>query len=222
MTALELIQNLNLLDEHERIEAKRASEAGKSVLETICAFANEPGLGGGWIVLGVAREELALFPVYEVEGVVHPDKITTDIATQCRNMFNIPWRVDIATENVQGKNAVVVFAPEAQPQDKPVFSSPVACHGALFAVSAVPTNTAPKTIWRCSTKDAGRKASMPGSWPMPLSRIFRPTRLLITENFAPRRTRMPRNCAGRIRNSCRRSAALAVINEASGNPPSPA
>ncbi|MDS4026945.1 MAG: ATP-binding protein [Candidatus Contendobacter sp.] len=121
MTALELIESLNLLDEHERIEAKRASEAGKSILETICAFANEPGLGGGWIVLGVAREELALFPAYEVEGVVHPDKITTDIATQCRNTFNIPWRVDISTENVQGKNVVVVFVPEAQPQDKPVF-----------------------------------------------------------------------------------------------------
>ena len=29
MTALELLQNLNLLDETERIEAKRASEAGK-------------------------------------------------------------------------------------------------------------------------------------------------------------------------------------------------
>jgi ATP-dependent DNA helicase RecG len=121
MTALELIQSLNLLDEHERIEAKRASEAGKSVLETICAFANEPGLGGGWIVLGVAREELALFPAYKVEGVVHPDKITADIATQCRSTFNIPWRVDISTENAQGRNVVVVFVSEAQPQDKPIF-----------------------------------------------------------------------------------------------------
>ncbi|WP_236963775.1 AlbA family DNA-binding domain-containing protein [Hydrogenophaga sp. SL48] len=53
MTALELLQNLNLLDETERIEAKRASEAGKSLLETVCAFANEPGLGGGWLLLGV-------------------------------------------------------------------------------------------------------------------------------------------------------------------------
>ena len=55
MTALELLQSLNLLDETERIEAKRASEAGKSLLETGCAFANEPGLGGGWLVLGVVR-----------------------------------------------------------------------------------------------------------------------------------------------------------------------
>ncbi|WP_234264210.1 AlbA family DNA-binding domain-containing protein [Hydrogenophaga sp. NFH-34] len=48
MNARELLDNLNLLDESERIEAKRALDAGKSVLETICAFANEPGLGGGY------------------------------------------------------------------------------------------------------------------------------------------------------------------------------
>ena len=121
MTAIELLESLNLLDEHERIEAKRASESGKSVLETVCAFVNEPGLGGGWLVLGVVREELALFPAYEVEGIANPDKITTDIASQCRDSFNIPLRVNISTENVQGRAVVVVFVPEAQPQDKPVF-----------------------------------------------------------------------------------------------------
>lgn len=121
MTAQELLERLNLLDENEQIEAKRASEVGKSVLETVCAFANEPGLGGGWIALGVVREELALFPAYEVEGITNPDKTTADIASQCRDSFNIPIRVDIATENVQGKNVVVVFVPEAQAQDKPIF-----------------------------------------------------------------------------------------------------
>ena len=29
--------------EHERLEAKLANEVGKSVLETVCAFANTPG-----------------------------------------------------------------------------------------------------------------------------------------------------------------------------------
>lgn len=62
MTALELLHNLNLLDETERIEAKRAKETGKSLLETFCAFANEPGLGGGWLLPGDEREEHALFP----------------------------------------------------------------------------------------------------------------------------------------------------------------
>ncbi|MBZ4312753.1 ATP-binding protein, partial [Mycobacterium tuberculosis] len=75
MTAIELLESLNQLDEHERIEAKRGSDLGKSVLETVCAFANEPGMGGGWIVLGTVREEQALFPAYEVEGVSTPDKL---------------------------------------------------------------------------------------------------------------------------------------------------
>lgn len=121
MNALELLESLNLLDEHERIEAKRAGEVGKSVLETVCAFANEPGLGGGWIVLGAVREDLALFPSYEVEGIANPDKTTTDLATQCREVFNVPIRVDISTEHIHDKNVVIVFVPEAQPQDKPVF-----------------------------------------------------------------------------------------------------
>jgi ATP-dependent DNA helicase RecG len=121
MTALELLQSLNLLDETERIEAKRASEAGKSLLETVCAFANEPGLGGGWLLLGVAREEMALFPSYQVEGVPQPDKLCADLATQCREVFNLPVRIELSTEQVEGLAVVVAYVPEAQPQDKPVF-----------------------------------------------------------------------------------------------------
>lgn len=121
MNAQDLLESLNLLDEHERIEAKRAQEAGKSILETICAFANEPALGGGWILLGVQREELALFPAYEVEGLGQPDKISADLASKCASMFNRPYRVDISTEYLDGKAVIVVFVPEASPQDKPLF-----------------------------------------------------------------------------------------------------
>lgn len=121
MTALELLESLNLLDENEHIEAKRASEAGKSILETICAFANEPGLGGGWLLLGVVREEQELFPAYEVEGIDQPEKLGAEIATQCRNIFNQPVRVEINTETIHGKTVLVVHVPEAQPQDKPIF-----------------------------------------------------------------------------------------------------
>lgn len=55
MTAVELLESINPLDEHERVEAKRASEAGKSVHETVCAVANQPGLGDSWIALGLAQ-----------------------------------------------------------------------------------------------------------------------------------------------------------------------
>jgi ATP-dependent DNA helicase RecG len=74
MTAQELLERLQLLDETERIEAKAGSDVGKSVMETVCAFANEPGMGGGWLLLGVVREEMALFPGYSVEGMEQPER----------------------------------------------------------------------------------------------------------------------------------------------------
>ena len=121
MNASELLESLNLLDENERIEAKRAQEAGKSVLETICAFANEPGLGGGWLLLGVVSDEQALLPSYSVEGIAHPDQLSADLASQCATAFNAPFRVDIRTEMLQGKPVIVVAVPEAAPQDKPLY-----------------------------------------------------------------------------------------------------
>lgn len=121
MTAKELLERLVTLDENERIEAKRAAEVGNSVMETICAFANEPGLGGGHLLLGVAREELALFPTYEVVGIDNPDKLSSEIATRCRGDFNVPVRVDIQAERLDDKTVLVVFVPEAQAGEKPIF-----------------------------------------------------------------------------------------------------
>lgn len=121
MNARDILESLNLLDEHEQVEAKRGSDVGKSLLETVCAFANEPGLDGGWLLLGVAREELALFPAYEVEGLAQPDKVAADLASQCRSVFNTPVRVEITSEDVNGKAVLVVRVPEAPAHDKPVF-----------------------------------------------------------------------------------------------------
>ena len=121
MNAHELLESLSLLDENERIEAKRAQDAGKSMLETICAFANEPQLGGGWLLLGVVPDEQALFPGYAVEGVANPDKLSADLASQCASTFNTPLRVEIRTESLQGKPVVVVRVPEASAQEKPVY-----------------------------------------------------------------------------------------------------
>lgn len=121
MNALELLERLNLLDENECIEAKKASEIGKSVLETVCAFSNEPGLGGGWMLLGVIREELALFSAYEVQGLENPDKISADLASQASSVFNQPLRLEIKTETLEGKSVIVVFVQEASSQDKPIY-----------------------------------------------------------------------------------------------------
>ena len=121
MNAQELLESLTLLDENERIEAKRAQDVDKSLLETICAFANEPGMDGGWLLLGVAPDEQALFPGYAVEGVTDPDKLSADIASQCASVFNMPLRVDIRTESLEGKPVIVVSVPEAAPQAKPIY-----------------------------------------------------------------------------------------------------
>ena len=82
MTAQELLERPNLLDENERIEAKSASEIGKSLLESVCAFANEPGLGGGSLLLGVEPDDAALFPSYEVCGIEQPDKLSAGLLQQ--------------------------------------------------------------------------------------------------------------------------------------------
>lgn len=121
MTARELFERLVNLDENERIEAKRAAEIGNAIMETVCAFSNEPGLGGGHLLLGVAREEMALFPTYEVIGISNSDKLASDLATRCRTDFNVPVRVDIRQEHLEDKTVLVVFVPEAQPGEKPVY-----------------------------------------------------------------------------------------------------
>ncbi|MEQ1437998.1 ATP-binding protein [Fontimonas sp. SYSU GA230001] len=121
MTAKELFERLQLLDETERIEAKSASEIGKSVLETVCAYANEPGLGGGWLLLGVSRDESALFPSYCVTGIEQPDKLAADLASQLATVFNLAVRAEVRSEELAGKPVLVVFVPEAQPADKPIY-----------------------------------------------------------------------------------------------------
>ena len=84
-TARELLNLLNTTDEHSRLEAKRASEAGKSVFETICSFSNEPELGGGYLLLGACKE--GVFEDgrtrYTIESISDPDKVQSDIVSGC-------------------------------------------------------------------------------------------------------------------------------------------
>lgn len=117
----ELIEKLNLSDECTTIEAKKATNIHHSVLESVCAFANEPGLGGGNILLGVEREEFSLFPSYVVCGIDNPDKLQLDLSTQCADMFNQPIRPEIVVDNIGGKNVINVFIPELPPSQKPVY-----------------------------------------------------------------------------------------------------
>ena len=122
-TAQELFEELNSYDESVRIEAKKASEVGRSIMETICAFSNEPDLGGGYVLLGVVRkgfDENGL-PHYEPENIANPDKIQTDIANQCASVFNVRIRPQIETDVIDGKTVVVVKVDEAPASQKPIY-----------------------------------------------------------------------------------------------------
>ena len=97
------------------------SELGRSAMETICAFANEPGLGGGTLLLGVERDEADFFLPWQIVGVEQPDRLSAELASRCANDFNVPVRIDVRSEAVQDKVLLVVTVPEAQPGDKPVY-----------------------------------------------------------------------------------------------------
>ncbi len=117
----ELWNKLRIGDESVEIEAKRATEIGSSILETISAFANEPHRGGGYLLLGIAPTTDSLFPDYEVVGVKTPDRLQADLATQCRDAFNLPLRPDISVEQYKGGNVVIAFINEAQPHENPIY-----------------------------------------------------------------------------------------------------
>ncbi|MBL8811505.1 MAG: putative DNA binding domain-containing protein [Planctomycetaceae bacterium] len=120
-TAQELLSELNSLDEHLCIEAKTSADVGTSLLETVCAFANEPQLGGGYILLGVAPATNSFWPVYEAVGIHEPDKLQQEIATQCASVFNVPIRPRIVTERIGERTVITVFVPEAGTHEKPVY-----------------------------------------------------------------------------------------------------
>jgi ATP-dependent DNA helicase RecG len=131
----ELLAELNALDEHARIDAKTSRDVGTSVLETVCAFANTPNLGGGYLLLGVAPAKDSLFPVYEAVGVEEADKVQADLASQCSSVFDTLVRPEIWVETIHGKAVIGVFIPESPAGDKPVyFQRRGLPHGAFLRV----------------------------------------------------------------------------------------
>jgi len=121
LTFDELWELLTIQDESTEIEAKKASEVGKSCWETISAFSNEPSLGGGYLLLGIKSSEESDINKYEIEGIADPDKIQRELATQCREIFSIPIRPQVESVIKAGKTIIVAFIPEVQPSEKPVY-----------------------------------------------------------------------------------------------------
>jgi len=115
-TPVTVVATLRDLDETTRIEAKRG--LGKSAHASISAFANEPDLGGGWLVFGVVRDEDGH---YDVVGVSDPDGLQAELSTKCRTLFNRVIRPDVRVERVDGEPVVVAYIPEVASTDKPVY-----------------------------------------------------------------------------------------------------
>lgn len=120
-SATELFDQLNALDETPWIEAKLSTEIGKSLMESINSFSNEPGLIEGYILIGVKEMQESLFPEYQIVGIDNPDKIQLEIATQSATLFNIPIRPNISIEKLQGKTVIVVRVKELDQLQKPAF-----------------------------------------------------------------------------------------------------
>ena len=122
-TAKELFAELNSFDENRRIEAKSVSAVGKSMMETVCAFANEPGLCGGYLLLGAKRTGMAEDgrPIYEPENIENTDKIQSDFVAMCNSMFNVRIRPIINVEEYLGKTVIVVKIEELPESQKPAY-----------------------------------------------------------------------------------------------------
>ncbi|WP_417614407.1 ATP-binding protein [Oceanisphaera sp.] len=113
-----LLAELRALDEHPRIEAKQARDIGSSVMQSVCAFANEPGLGGGYLLLGV-REPDDEHEQFWLEGVHNPDTLLNTLQVNCRDQFEAPVPVRGKTVILEGKRLLAVFVPELAPAAKP-------------------------------------------------------------------------------------------------------
>jgi ATP-dependent DNA helicase RecG len=117
----ELFSVLQTGDETDRIEAKKAANGvGKSFLETVSALTNEPDLGGGYILLGITKNDKNE-PKYVITGVSDPDTLQNEIAGLCRQCFNIPLRPTLKVIHHSQGNILLVYIPEANAHEKPVY-----------------------------------------------------------------------------------------------------
>lgn len=121
-SAQELFEILNESDECDWIEAKGIGDSSVSVMETVCSYSNEPGLGGGYILMSISADDSApeLFQ-YKVDYMPNPDKLQSDLATQCAGMFNIPVRPKITLEKINEQPALKIWVDELPPKLKPLY-----------------------------------------------------------------------------------------------------
>jgi ATP-dependent DNA helicase RecG len=114
----QVFDSLVQLGESPRIEAKQANEIGPSVMQTICAFANEPGLKGGWLLLGISEPDLQ-HDTFWVTGIENVDKLLGDLQNNCRNQFEHPVTIECKHTKIEGKSLIGIFVHEFDSSAKP-------------------------------------------------------------------------------------------------------
>ena len=122
LTFDEIWELLTTQDESQQLEVKRGSEVGKSCWDTISAFSNEPGVGGGYLLLGVKAPEDSSSGKYEIEGVQATDKVQLDLVSICNTAFNVPLRPQISLETRDSKTVIIAYIPEVTPSEKPIYA----------------------------------------------------------------------------------------------------
>ncbi len=117
-TNQQLFNELVQLEEQQRIEAKRASSVGYSIMQTVCAFANEPGLGGGWLLLGVAEPDVK-HNSFWICGAENTDQLLNELQNNCRQQFEQPVHIECKHSKIEGKSVIGVFVHELDVSAKP-------------------------------------------------------------------------------------------------------
>jgi len=121
-TAEDLFEILNDTDECPWIEAKGIGDTTTSIMETVCSYANEPGLGGGYILMSISADDSETASAhYKVDPMPNPDKLQSDIATQCASMFNIPVRPKMTIEKINGLPVLKIWVDELPDKQKPLY-----------------------------------------------------------------------------------------------------
>ncbi|MDO9766972.1 ATP-binding protein [Glaesserella parasuis] len=117
---IELYEQLCLQEsESQRIEAKRCSDTvSDSVMQTVCAFANEVGLEYGYLLLGVSEPDDE-HKNYWVSGVSDSERVLDQIQTNCRNQFKVVVNIDAGMAIIENKTVIAVKVFELDPASKP-------------------------------------------------------------------------------------------------------
>ena len=87
-------------------------------MQTVCAFANEPGLDGGYLLLGVSEENKNFF----VSGIDDVDRLLQELDNNCRNQFERPVTISAKVETLDGKMSSLSMYQNCCQQLNPVFS----------------------------------------------------------------------------------------------------